>query len=59
MKIVLYADKKDCCGCAACQSVCPLDCITMKADSQGFLYPVTDESKCIMCRKCIAVCPLK
>ena len=29
---VLYQKKEECCGCAACYSVCPKNAITMKAD---------------------------
>ena len=56
---VLYKEKKECCGCAACFSVCPMSgsAITMRFDSEGFLYPVVDTSVCIRCYKCIAVCP--
>ena len=30
----------------------------MKADSEGFWYPVVDQSKCTQCGMCIAVCPI-
>lgn len=58
-KIVLFADKKDCCGCSACASICPAQCITMIRDEHGFMYPEIDESECILCRRCIKVCSLK
>lgn len=48
--------KENCTGCAACYSVCPVRCISMKADEEGFLYPeATDE--CIECGLCEKVCP--
>ena len=31
--------KKDCCGCGACANVCPKNCIELKSDKEGFLYP--------------------
>lgn len=47
-----------CCGCAACQEICPTKCIKMKYDEEGFLYPVTNYSNCIGCQKCIKICPI-
>ena len=51
-------EKKACTGCSACYSVCPVGAIQMVPDSEGFLYPVSDE-KCIHCKKCLTVCPVK
>ena len=28
-------DKKKCCGCSACVSICPKQCISMKIDEEG------------------------
>ena len=50
--------KDQCCGCTACYSICPMHCIEMLADEEGFLYPVIDSSKCIDCRACEQVCPI-
>ena len=52
-------DKKECCGCTACMHICPVKCIEMKEDKEGFLYPAVDNEKCIHCRKCERVCPIK
>ena len=49
-------DKKDCCGCTACTSICPHDAISMKPDVLGFLYPEVDEEKCVECGLCEKVC---
>ena len=35
-------DPASCTGCGACVSICPKQAITMRADSEGFLYPVVD-----------------
>lgn len=50
--------KKDCCGCSACSSICPVGAITMEADEEGFLYPKVNE-KCINCGLCLKVCNSK
>lgn len=54
--MINIVDKKNCCGCSACASVCPKNCISMQPDSEGFLYPVVDESACIECGLCENVC---
>ena len=50
-------NKLDCCGCHACYNACPKSCISMESDSEGFWYPVINETECIHCDKCKAVCP--
>lgn len=54
----MLCDYDLCTGCQACRAVCPLDCISMKRDSQGFLYPKVDTSKCVGCGKCRNACPV-
>ena len=56
--MISLSDKKDCCGCHACSSICPKSCISMMADEEGFLYPVVDEQACIDCGLCERVCPM-
>lgn len=51
-------NKKDCCGCSACYSICPKNCIEMKADEEGFLYPNINKDICINCGLCEKVCPI-
>jgi len=51
-------DKKDCCGCWACENVCPKECIRMTEDNEGFRYPVVDAETCINCSLCEKVCPV-
>lgn len=53
---VLFREKKDCCGCWACCSVCPFDAINMVRDNEGFLYPEINESKCRRCGLCKKSC---
>lgn len=49
--------KQDCSGCHACSNVCPVNCITMIEDNEGFLYPKVDDVECIKCGLCEKVCP--
>lgn len=56
--MIKITDKSQCCGCEACRSVCPKDCISMKADKEGFVYPQVDLSRCIDCKLCEKVCPV-
>lgn len=32
-EIILYKDKKECCGCGACMNICPKSAIKMQADA--------------------------
>lgn len=49
-------DKKDCCGCTACESVCTHHAIQMKANELGFMYPHVKDEKCVDCGLCNKVC---
>ena len=51
--------KEECCGCTACANICPVGCISMQPDEEGFLYPNIDKERCIECHKCETVCPIK
>nr|KHM47488.1 F420H2:quinone oxidoreductase [Coprobacter secundus] len=51
-------DKEDCCGCWACVQRCPKQCISMKEDEEGFLYPHVDSTQCVNCGLCKKVCPV-
>ena len=51
-------NKEECCGCRACQQICPKNCIDMIEDEQGFAYPRVDISKCIDCNLCVKKCPI-
>ena len=55
----LYNVKSDCCGCSACHDACPKKAIIMVEDSEGFRYPVINETKCINCNLCERICPTK
>ena len=49
--------KEQCTGCTACQTVCPIGCITFQPDTEGFLYPKVDEKVCLDCQACTTACP--
>lgn len=51
-------DKHNCCGCSACQQICPKKCISFEADYEGFLYPSVNREVCIECGLCERVCPV-
>ena len=47
--MITLLHRENCCGCAACEQVCPKRCITLKADSEGFWYPKVNAQICINC----------
>lgn len=56
--MIQIIDKTKCSGCTACYSVCPNNCIAMKSDTEGFLYPSVNTEACIECHRCEDVCPI-
>jgi len=48
----------NCYGCYACANACPLKCIDLIEDIEGFRYPQVDENICNSCELCIRVCPI-
>ena len=56
--MISILSKKNCCSCTACVSVCPKQCIEMRADGEGFNYPTVKADACINCGKCESVCPV-
>lgn len=55
---IQITDKKQCCGCYACENICPTNALLMSKDAEGFMYPKIDLSRCISCGKCEVVCPM-
>ena len=56
--MIIISNKEKCCGCGACAQSCPVSCISMKPDEEGFLYPSADVSTCVECGRCTQVCPM-
>ncbi|ETJ19331.1 Coenzyme F420 hydrogenase/dehydrogenase beta subunit protein [human gut metagenome] len=48
--------EKMCCGCGACFSICPTNCIKF-IDGKYVNYPKIYEEKCINCGLCLKLCP--
>ena len=57
MRTTVRQEAASCTGCGACVSICPKQAITMRADGEGFLYPVVDGKKCVECSLCEKRCP--
>lgn len=56
--MIKIEDKSLCCGCKGCESACPVHCIEMKFDSEGFWYPSANTEQCTNCGLCEIVCPV-
>ena len=53
----MICKEKLCTGCGCCEEICPVKCITMKKNQEGFYYPFIDNKKCIQCGLCYKSCP--
>ena len=57
--MIRITDKSKCTGCTACMNICPVQCIVMRRDREGFDYPVANPDICISCGKCERICPVQ
>lgn len=48
-----------CCGCGACEQVCPVNAIQVNQVKSGFYRAIVREEICISCGKCRSVCPFR
>ncbi len=55
---MLNLPEASCTGCGACYNICPHGAITMKENSEGFLYPEIDNEACVRCGLCSKICPV-
>lgn len=58
-KYLTTGESSVCCGCRACEQICPAKCISMSTDTEGFIVPKIDLGKCINCNSCSRVCPVE
>lgn len=56
--MIRIRNKTECCGCGACVQICPVRCISMREDAEGFAYPHADADACTGCGLCEKVCPV-
>lgn len=56
--MISIVSRDKCCGCEACVQICPTDCISLKEDDEGFLFPKIDFDRCVKCNRCEKVCPV-
>lgn len=54
----MLCEKKQCTGCRACESRCAFNSITMREDTEGFLYPQINQKTCTQCGLCAKACPV-
>lgn len=54
--MIKVSDRSLCCGCTACQAVCPHKAVSMVPDALGFMYPSVDLDRCTDCGLCEKVC---
>lgn len=57
--LLVNQDKDNCCGCGLCVLICSKNCISMQEDTEGFKYPVVEESLCVRCNRCLNSCFFK
>ena len=56
--MIQLAEHQFCTGCGVCAFKCPKNCITMREDSIGVVYPEIDNTNCIECGLCQKSCPI-
>ena len=53
----VFTGIEKCCGCGYCLHICKKKAISLKEDSDGYIYPVIDQALCIDCGMCRKTCP--
>lgn len=53
-----YLPDTRCTGCSTCKNICPMKCIDMVKNEEGFFQPIVSEEKCIKCGLCKKMCPV-
>lgn len=57
--MINISEEKQCCGCKACEVICPRECIKMEKGTLGFYYPKIEINDCVDCGLCEKVCPIQ
>lgn len=52
----LFPLTQTCCGCGACEVICPQGAVTMRKNEYGFLSAMVEKEKCVLCGLCRSVC---
>lgn len=55
---MINLNDKRCTACGACVQKCPQKCLTLRENSEGFLFPSVITDKCTNCGLCKTVCPI-
>ncbi len=55
---IKLAERRLCTGCGACAFSCAKQCISMKENEIGVVYPYVSDTDCIQCGACQKVCPV-
>lgn len=58
LEFIKKSDESLCCGCKACEQICPKNAIELTPNDEGFFYPELNKEKCIHCRLCEEICPM-
>lgn len=56
--LMSFKSKSGCCGCRACESICPAGAVAACEDNEGFAYPLINAEKCVNCGLCDKACPM-
>jgi len=49
-------NNETCTGCGACASICQENCIEMRYDHEGFIFPLIRAESCVECGRCSEIC---
>lgn len=54
---MIITKEDHCTGCGTCAKVCPVNCINLDYNEEGFIVPTVDDDRCIKCNRCVRACP--
>ena len=53
----VYREEKNCSGCGYCVHICTKKAISLKENTDGYIFPVINQDQCINCGICRKTCP--